>query len=127
MLLRCPAIVDTIRYRSEETAGRLLEEYDENAEDEDAPGQGEEYKMAVYRAGRKEKTMLYLVDEEAVRTGLVKLLWLDIHGRCVWENKIDHSDLFDFRGRTMDGGSLKNLVAEMNDEEDCEYGSELMG
>ncbi|KAI0113009.1 hypothetical protein F4814DRAFT_331908 [Daldinia grandis] len=110
VLLRVPAIADTIRYTYE--TDDIVQETEE---DFDRPGPGEEFKMAVFEAGRKEKTMFFLVDEQALRAGLVKILWLDIHGNCVWENRLDPHRLLEFRGRMFDGGSLADLYSE------CEY------
>ncbi|KAF3062406.1 hypothetical protein GL218_02918 [Daldinia childiae] len=110
VLLRVPAIADTIRYTYE--TDDIVQE---DEEDFDRPGPGEEFKMGLYEAGRQEKTMLFLVDEQALRAGLVKILWLDIHGKCVWENRLGPHNLLEFRGRMFDGGSLADLY------DGCEY------
>ncbi|KAI6080957.1 hypothetical protein F4821DRAFT_265392 [Hypoxylon rubiginosum] len=118
VLLRVPAIVDTVRY---------VYETDVAADDDDwePPGPGEEYKMPVFEAKRKEKTMMFLIDEEALRSGLVKILWLDIHGECVWENRLDPHKKLEFVGRMHDGGSLGDLYEDYEDEEMYEWGAVL--
>jgi len=32
---------------------------------------------------------LYLLDREAIASGLIKILWLDEHGKIAWENRLD--------------------------------------
>ncbi|KAG2412419.1 hypothetical protein HFD88_009976 [Aspergillus terreus] len=32
---------------------------------------------------------LYLLDREAIESGLIKILWLDEHGQIAWENRLD--------------------------------------
>ncbi|KAI1379177.1 hypothetical protein F4677DRAFT_465391 [Hypoxylon crocopeplum] len=58
-------------------------------DDLEPPSAGEEFKISVFEAKHRGKTMLFLVDEEALRADLIKIPWLDIHGSCVWENRLD--------------------------------------
>jgi hypothetical protein len=39
------------------------------------------------------QVVVYLLDREAIETGLIKMLWLDEHGNSVWENRVDPSSL----------------------------------
>ncbi|CAI7621077.1 unnamed protein product [Penicillium discolor] len=33
------------------------------------------------------QVVVYLLDPEAIKTGLIKMLWLDEHGSSTWENR----------------------------------------
>ncbi|KAJ6133525.1 hypothetical protein N7471_008740 [Penicillium samsonianum] len=35
------------------------------------------------------QVVVYLLDREAIETGLIKMLWLDEHGNSAWENRVD--------------------------------------
>ncbi|KAI8963209.1 hypothetical protein F5Y11DRAFT_163535 [Daldinia sp. FL1419] len=111
ILLRIPAIADTIEYIFDNDG--IIQEDEEDFEP--PPGPGEEFKMTLYEAGRKEKTMLFLIDEEALRSGFLKIFWLDIHGNCVWENRLRPNNMLEFRGRMFDGGCLADLY------DNCDY------
>lgn len=69
--------------------------------------------------------MLFLADKEALRTGLAKILWLDIHGACVWENRLDPRRLLAFQGRMHDEGSLAGLYEDCEDPEVYKLGAIL--
>ena len=112
VLYRVPAIADSVRYIFEDD-GNL---YD-RAKFYDPPGKGEEYKIPWYEAMIKETTMLLLIDEEALREKLVKLLWLDIHGNCVWDNRLRADRMLEFRGKMFAiGGSLDALYENFPDD-----------
>ncbi|KAI0516869.1 hypothetical protein F5B22DRAFT_646603 [Xylaria bambusicola] len=95
-----------------------LDSLDDVGEYYDPPGEGEEFKMPLYEAKLKEKTMMFLIDEEALRDNLIKVLWLDIHGACVWDNRLPPDDMLAFKGRMFDGGSLADLSEEFEDDEE---------
>ncbi|KAI0487066.1 hypothetical protein F4859DRAFT_468089 [Xylaria cf. heliscus] len=121
VLLRVPAIADTVRYAYETDS--IMRDV---SEDYEPPGEGEEFKMPLYEAMIKEKTMLFLVDEEALRDKLIKVLWLDIHGTCVWDNRLPPEKMLDFKGRMFDGGSLATLSEDFEDDAEVyERGSVL--
>ncbi|KAI1293938.1 hypothetical protein F5Y03DRAFT_326850 [Xylaria venustula] len=113
LLLRVPGIADTVRYTVEDD-GNLWDP----AEDYDPPpGPDENYKMPFHEAMIRERTILFLIDEEALRDELVKVLWLDIHGVCVWDNRIRTSQMLAFRGQIFDsGGSLDALYENFPDD-----------
>ncbi|KAI0856095.1 hypothetical protein F4860DRAFT_426685 [Xylaria cubensis] len=112
VLLRVPAIADAVRYTYEDD-GNLWDP----REDCEPPGQDEEFKKMFYEAMVKEKTMLFLVDEEALRDELIKVLWLDINGACVWDNRLRPSQMLSFRGQIFDsGGSLAALYENFPDD-----------
>ncbi|KAI1360753.1 hypothetical protein F5Y08DRAFT_343390 [Xylaria arbuscula] len=82
----------------------------------DQPGEGEEYKMPLYKAMIAEKTMLFLIDEEALRDQLIKVLWLHIHGTRVWRNRVTPSQMLAFKGQMFDGGCLASLYENFGDD-----------
>lgn len=43
----------------------------------------EEYKYAIHEAQKLEKTMLYLLDKEALRDKFVKVMWINAHRNYV--------------------------------------------
>lgn len=53
---------------------------------------------ALERADKEAVFLMYVVDAEAIREKLVKIMWLDIHGRCRWYSKSDHYDVMELRG-----------------------------
>lgn len=110
VLLRIPAIVDTVFYVDEADADlRSMEGVYL------PPGEGEEYRQGLYDAQLRETTMLYLIDEEALQTDMIKVLWLDIHGNCIWDNRILSGRLREFKGRMFDGGCLGDLYDACED------------
>lgn len=63
-------------------------------------------KLAFYEAKKKEETFIYLVDKQALKGKLLKLIWLDVHGNCVWTNRLRVGGVLEFTGALADGGSL---------------------
>jgi hypothetical protein len=39
------------------------------------------------------QVVVYLLDREAIKTGLIKMLWLDEHGSSAWENRVEPSTI----------------------------------
>ncbi|KAJ5192328.1 hypothetical protein N7449_008470 [Penicillium cf. viridicatum] len=39
------------------------------------------------------QVVVYLLDREAIETGLIKMLWLDEHGNSAWENRVETSTI----------------------------------
>ncbi|TRX93497.1 hypothetical protein FHL15_005469 [Xylaria flabelliformis] len=76
-------------------------------EDYKLPRQDEEFKTLFYEAIVKEKTILFLVSEEAPQNDLIKVLWLDINRACVWDKRLRPSQMLSFKGQIFgSGGSL---------------------
>jgi len=94
---RIPAIADTI-------IGSVIEDYEGYELSEDADEE------PLERASEMTVMLLCVVDDAAVEEGLVKLFWLDSHGRCVWSNKIDPPDLQSMRGTFLGGYTLAEAV-----------------
>jgi hypothetical protein len=78
----------------------------------------EEYKAGdcemsgLERISRHVHTVVYVVDEDAIKERLVKIMWLDSHGNCVWDNKMKPEGLTALRGGLTGGGSLCEIVAD---------------
>ncbi|GLI81500.1 hypothetical protein PoHVEF18_009881 [Penicillium ochrochloron] len=55
---------------------------------------------------------LYLLDREAIESGLIKILWLDEHGQIAWENRLDPftSTLSRLTGCLLNATSLVELA-----------------
>ncbi|GAB1211882.1 hypothetical protein ATERTT37_001006 [Aspergillus terreus] len=71
----------SIRYRSGQDDEEMIAEYE----------QGEERWREVSLAELRIQVGLYLLDREAIESGLIKILWLDEHGQIAWENRFDAS------------------------------------
>jgi hypothetical protein len=66
--------------------------YEEDPLDEDlicdCEGHKDEAYKALHNAAHLQEQVIYLVDEQALRKKLVKLIYLDTHGKAVWYNTI---------------------------------------
>lgn len=88
ILLRVPMIVDASQHPST------------GFEDETSPPAGHltEYMpedpawMPLYYASLKDKFVVYLLNEEALREKLLKVIFLDLYGNVVWTNKMRPDD-----------------------------------
>jgi hypothetical protein len=57
-----------------------------------------ENEREAHEAGIRERTFVYLIDREALRDKVIKLMWIDIHGNCVWDFKFPEEDFDDLQG-----------------------------
>jgi hypothetical protein len=73
---------------------------------EEAP---EERQTNLYEAQKPMETLLYLIDEEALRQNVIKLLWLDRHGNCIWNNTIRPENIDALKGPIMQGYTLAEI------------------
>lgn len=72
----------------------------------------EEYEE-IRRVGLRIQNFVYVVDEEAVGRGIVKVLWFDEFGKIIWDNVAgENSDLSGMSGAIMDGQGFEELVGE---------------
>lgn len=99
--LRCGAFCDAPLWLQ----GSVVEDYD----DWDGGAVGEE-ETPLESASRRTAGLVYLVDEEAVEGHVVKLLWLDVHGRCVWRTRARPEGLMGLAGAFKGGYSLAEAV-----------------
>ena len=68
----------------------------------------EEYQRPAHEAQKREKTIMYLLDEEALRERVTKVMWLDAHGNCVWDFKI--RDIWEFQGPLLRGLFITEII-----------------
>jgi hypothetical protein len=104
VFLRLPLIPDAVAYLGGDP------------EQEDVPldveQPDEETHLPLFRALLRDKQAVFLVDEQALRTNLVKILYLDIHGQAVWQNTIEPEEIEYFEANYYKGGMLL-LIQEM--------------
>jgi hypothetical protein len=100
-LLRLPLIPDTTVYE---------DDLDGEEEPIDLSPPDEESMLPLYDAALKDKSVMYLLDEEALKEKVVKILWLDIHGNCVWRNTIRPDEATSFESRPRTGGTLWEIL-----------------
>ena len=55
---------------------------------------------------------IYLLDKEAIESGFIKVVWIDEHGDCVWDNRLDPvvSDVEGLAGALMNSTSLVEIT-----------------
>ncbi|KAK6819065.1 hypothetical protein RU639_008175 [Aspergillus parasiticus] len=111
VLVRVPGITDFYGLIDMDGDGRNMQ-YKSGQNDEEMVAQAEESEE-VWRdlalAELKIQAGLYLLDREAIESGLIKILWLDEHGNVAWHNRLDPSTS-DLDGFTMALLSATSLV-----------------
>ncbi|KAI8657146.1 hypothetical protein NCS57_01092200 [Fusarium keratoplasticum] len=112
IVTRLPSLGDFYPYPHKiERKGRALEEL-----------KGEEGEVSNYRlvaASCRAEALLFVLDAEAIRENLVKLMWLNAHGNRIWNNKIDLSAMEGMRATFSDGYTLLEAT-----ETHCVIGNE---
>ena len=53
---------------------------------------------------------MYLLDREAITTGLIKVLWVNEHGQTLWENRVEPSTLTGLSMAQEDSCGLAEIV-----------------
>ncbi|KAH8892899.1 hypothetical protein GQ53DRAFT_805800 [Thozetella sp. PMI_491] len=108
LVLRAPMLADVRMFYTIEEAEQWAEDVD-NDEDEIPPEM-----VDIESASKQAWWLVYLVDEEVLRDGkdLVKMMWMNEHGKPVWHNRINPSRMAGFRGAMADGRPLVMLVEE---------------
>lgn len=106
LTLRAPMLADVTKYYRPQDA--LRDQFEDN-EDDWAPEQ-----IDLERASKDAQWLVYLVDEEVLTDGkdLIKMMWMDVHGICVWKNRIHPGRMGPFRGSLANGGPLVMLVED---------------
>jgi hypothetical protein len=99
---RVPSLPDVVRIYGDPDPP------DDTIPDDQCNEPEEEYQRPLYEAERLERNFLYLLDEEALREKVVKVMWLDVHGKCVWDFKI--RDLDDFQGPLHRGLFVSEII-----------------
>jgi hypothetical protein len=111
VLLRLPELCDVVRFANEELHEEREQEI-EGAED------------GMERLSMKVVERLYIVDREALEEGLVKVIWLDCHGECLWNNKIRPEGMLDFTGAWRAMVSLDEILETFTEK--SEKGARLL-
>ena len=110
IFLQVPSIPDVVQILGDPDLEDVAIPDDEWGEPE------EEYQRPVHEAQKREETLIYLLDEEALREQVVKVMWLDKHGNCVWDFKV--RDLVEFQGPLKRGLFLTEIISN------CDYTSD---
>lgn len=111
ILIRVPELCDTIRFSSLELHAEVQEEI-EGAEDE------------MDSLTKRVAAKLYLMDRAALDTGFLKVLWLDSHGECLWDNTIAPRNVLDFAGALQSFGGLGEILETFTESK--EKGARLL-
>ncbi|KAL4902111.1 hypothetical protein BDW74DRAFT_187067 [Aspergillus multicolor] len=93
VLVRVPGISDFSGVWGEDIgggSGRYISGQDDEEMIAQAQ-QGEERWRELSLAQLRIQVGLYLLDREAIESGMIKILWLDEHGQVAWENRLDSS------------------------------------
>ncbi|RSM08483.1 hypothetical protein CDV31_008120 [Fusarium ambrosium] len=94
----------------------------ERKEEELEELKGQEGEVSNYKlvaASCKAEAVLYVLDAEAIRENLIKLMWLDGNGNRIWNNKIEPSSMEGMRATFSDGYTLLEAT-----ETHCVIGNE---
>jgi hypothetical protein len=106
LLLRMPGLTDAMGVVDEYGDGSLL-----------LYGSGKndiETGIEIETVGLEVQNLVYVVDQEALEKGVVKIWWFDEVGTIVWDNvaRVPESDLWGVRGAMLDGQGFVDLVGE---------------
>jgi hypothetical protein len=91
LYLRMPQLPDTVGYSG----------YPEDEDvplELDPPEPGEEHKSRLHDAVFKARDIMYLLDEEALRKKMLKVVWTDLGGKPVWWNWLSPTATQGFEG-----------------------------
>lgn len=114
VLLRVPGITDLSGVFEPDGGGSNIR-YISGQDDEEMVAKyqmGEERWRDLNLAQLRIQAGLYLLDREAIESGLIKILWLDEHGQIAWENRLDPftSSLDQLTGALLNATSLVELA-----------------
>jgi hypothetical protein len=115
VLVRVPGITDFAGIIDMNGDGSDLQ-YKSCQNDEYLVAQAEEESKEEWRdlavAELKIQAGVYLLDREAIESGLIKILWLDEHGNIVWDNRLDpfRSNLDGLAGALLSSITLLELA-----------------
>ncbi|KAJ5248612.1 hypothetical protein N7468_000063 [Penicillium chermesinum] len=110
VLVRVPGITD---FRGVAYDGDVLTYYS-GKNDKEMRAQCEEIEdedsRSLALAELEFQVVVYLLDREAIETGLIKMLWVDEHGNSAWENRVEPSSLNALSGALMNGIRLDEIA-----------------
>ncbi|KAF2818196.1 hypothetical protein CC86DRAFT_375973 [Ophiobolus disseminans] len=104
--LRMPQLPDTMVYSG-------YPETEDLPLDVDPPE--DENKLRLYEAAMKARSIVYLMDEEALKQKMLKLIWTDLGGNILWWNWLRPSDTRDFEGQYYGLGHGLHWLLEVGD------------
>lgn len=110
VFLRLPALADTVPYHDPKHP-----ENDDISQPISSPS--DEEMTPLYEAVGKAKSVHYLVDEEALRARMVKIHFLDIHGRSVWWNWIRAEHIWIWEALAGGGTLARHIETCVDDRE----------
>jgi hypothetical protein len=119
VFLRLPLLLDTRGYDDDPS---------QDMAPDNCEGHDDEAYEALHKAARLEEQAVYLVDKQALRDNLVKLIYLDIYGNVVWHNMIAPEHIWWYEAYYSAGGMLhwmEELCAD--DESLLTPGAQLQG
>lgn len=100
LLRRIPSICDTI-------SGSVVEDYSFDRSGW-PPEEGEDgTEEALTKASNRVVRMVFVADEASIMGDHFRILWLDTHGRCVWENKMKTEYFSGFVGGALRGYGME--------------------
>ncbi|KFH45110.1 hypothetical protein ACRE_040910 [Hapsidospora chrysogenum ATCC 11550] len=105
VLVRIPQLCDVVRANSDVLHEEMEREMERMMEEIVKEECGEMEKLDVTVVDN-----VYLVDAEALQEELVKVLWLNCHGECVWHNKIAADDIHEFMGYQLAAWSVTDIL-----------------
>jgi hypothetical protein len=108
LFLRLPLVPDAALYYDD---GSHIRDYD------DEPPDDERF-LPIHHASILEKQTVYLIDEQALRSNLVKLIFVDDHGHIVWHNTIAPDVVWEFEANYTNGGMLDRIQEMLDGTED---------
>ncbi|KAF7546068.1 hypothetical protein G7Z17_g8690 [Cylindrodendrum hubeiense] len=75
-------------------------------------------KSALEFAEERAHTFLFVADAEAIKEHMLKIMWLDCYGNCVWNNKIEPCEVAGMCAMFLGGFTLTEAVHGY-----CQYGN----
>jgi hypothetical protein len=116
LFLRIPQLPDTVPYYGYPETEDLPFDYGPPNDQSMVP---------LYNAMVKEKLAIYVLDNEALQSKMLKVRWFDTGGNSVWCNCLSPLDIQNFEGHLFGLGHRLDYVLEMSDSnpELCETGS----
>ena len=113
--MRMPGLCDVLQWLSVEEVEEYQAYQMKDWEDADE----------MERIGMRTTMLLYLADEAAIRSGKINLIWLNSHGDCTWDNKIDPGEIENLIGNLFDGGFRDTLESRASSSRLMIRGTEL--
>ena len=107
IMLRLPSIPDQYVYP-----------YDGPDDDDREPPEGGDAWLPLFNAARDQKSAVYVLDEEALRENLIKVVYLDIHGNTVWLHKMHPENINAFEARGSCSGAPLETSMEFADSDE---------